>query len=182
MPPPKCAIPKVEHLTNVQTDFLLQICNTSVPIIEKFICRSSILLLFFNLKKSGKNDKMWGKNYVIKKALVTFDTYLKFPLYMKTHFQRFFAHKHYFYMSYSGRNSHSRTVFSWQMLILTLLFSGWKNSENGHLLKSHFAKWHRQISEISVYSNNHLLQNKSMSDMCNAILIVIIWFLFSISI
>lgn len=112
LPPPKCAIPKVEHLTNVQTDFLLQICNTSVPIIEKFICRSSILLLFFNLKKSGKNDKMWGKNYVIKKALVTFDTYLKFPLYMKTHFQRFFAHKHYFYMSYSGRNSHSRTVFS----------------------------------------------------------------------
>lgn len=31
---------------------------------------------------------------------------------MKTHFQTFFAHNHYFYISYSGINSHSKMVFS----------------------------------------------------------------------
>lgn len=74
LPLSKYAIPKVEHLTNVQTGFLLQICNTSVPITEKFICRSNILLLLSNLKKSGKNDIVWRKNYIIKKTLVTSDT------------------------------------------------------------------------------------------------------------
>ena len=46
-------MPKTEQPTNAKTDFLLEICNTSMPTMEKFTCKSSILL-FSNLKEPRK--------------------------------------------------------------------------------------------------------------------------------
>lgn len=50
------------------------------------------------------------KNDIVKKVIVTFDIKVSFTY--EDIFRDCFAYKHYFFISYSGQNSHSRVVVS----------------------------------------------------------------------